>query len=80
MAANRTFLGSSALSVQLRRERFSIGQYSGAEESKAGAPVHLTLNGFEPIDLAFNLAAAPWGLHRSSNGLNVSLKTIRESD
>ena len=43
----------------LRRESFSIGEHSGPEESETGAPVHLTLDGFETIDLAFDLAAAP---------------------
>src|ERR1700751_5052371 len=46
---------------------------------EAGSPVHLALDGFESIDLTFNLAIAPRSFYGRNDGAEILLQTGGET-
>jgi hypothetical protein len=57
-----------------------MGKDSGAKQDEASAPVHLTFDGLEAVDLAFHLAAAPWEFHRRHYRRAVTAKSMGETN
>ncbi|MCU1261387.1 MAG: hypothetical protein JWO80_4272, partial [Bryobacterales bacterium] len=66
-------MGSSAILVQFHGARLADKselwkrKYACTEEIEADASVHLTLDGFQPVDLSFHLTAAPFRFCGCSN-------------
>lgn len=61
-----------------RGARGRIGKDASAEKSKAGASIHLTVDGLQPIDLTFYLSGAPLGIYGGGNGGDIFLQAIGE--
>jgi hypothetical protein len=53
---------------------------SPSQQDEASAPVHLTFDGLEAIDLAFRLAAAPWEFHRRHYRRAVTAESMGETN
>src|ERR1035438_7953187 len=60
--------------------RRRVRQNTGPQQFKASTAIHLTLDHFESVDLAFHLSSAPRVVHRRSHGGDVLLEAIGEAD
>ena len=57
-----------------------VRQDTSAEQLEAGAPVHLTLDRLEAVDLALDLSGAPRSVHRGSHRGDIFLQPVGEPD
>src|SRR5215813_9744277 len=63
-----------------RRHRWRVGQHAGAEKIEASAPIHLTLDHLESVNLALDLAGAPGRVDRGANCGEIFLQAVGKAD
>ena len=70
----------SSWSVTDNRTQLWTREDASAKELEAGTSIHLTLDGFQPVDLALHLSATPPGLYGRRDREDVFLQAISKAD